>query len=280
MIRYIIVGNQRSGTSAVHLALKGHPEVSALNDEIGIKFFNKGISAFTNGYNSEAENKFSQLLLFDALTQSELTQTTKASGMKIAIDKPANAKLFIECVREKIPGVKIILTYRTDFTAQYGSLMLAKKTGKWHSWVNMITEQNIMINFDALSYTNYLLNCITVVDEIKKLATSHDLIVYNYETDLMSCNFEKLFDFIGVSKLQINWFVPNKISPPPENYIKEYHRFQAKTKYFLENRNDLLKETEKNKVYRIGAFTRKYFQYSKLFKRAVKAVKHASRKFN
>ncbi len=56
MTNYIIIGPARSGTTVTHLILKGHPQVSALNDEIKVmQLFGKGISAYTFGNDSEYE---------------------------------------------------------------------------------------------------------------------------------------------------------------------------------------------------------------------------------
>ena len=56
--RYLIVGYSRSGTTVIHLALKGHPQVSAFNGELRPEpFFSLGISAFNGSPagNSEVE---------------------------------------------------------------------------------------------------------------------------------------------------------------------------------------------------------------------------------
>jgi len=48
--RYLIVGCGRSGSTLIHLLLKGHPNIVALNDELKVSpFFTKGISTFTFG---------------------------------------------------------------------------------------------------------------------------------------------------------------------------------------------------------------------------------------
>ena len=48
ILRYILVGPARSGTTVTHLALKGHPNVSAVRDEVRIDpLFTQGMGAFT-----------------------------------------------------------------------------------------------------------------------------------------------------------------------------------------------------------------------------------------
>lgn len=247
MVRYIIIGNQRSGTSAVHLALKGHPEVSALNDEVNANFFIKGISAFTNGYNNAAEEKKSQLLLFDALTSAEANETTKAKGLKIAVDNPLKAKEIVNCVIEKLPEVKIILTHRRDYTAQYASLKRAQITGKWHSWVNTTGNNVTTLNIKLPLFQQYLLNCLKVFDLLKSLQNTHEVRVFSYEEDLLNNYFDKLFHFLGLEKQEMNWFMSEKVSPAPEEFIKDYRNFKNLAEYYIEYRNELESAVEKLK---------------------------------
>lgn len=82
MIRYIIVGTYRSGTTAVHSCLEGHPEASALSDEARIyPFFTRGISTFTFGDENEIEKSQGHIRLFDALAQISVNNNTKACGL-------------------------------------------------------------------------------------------------------------------------------------------------------------------------------------------------------
>jgi hypothetical protein len=37
--RYVIVGMLRSGTTATHYCLRGHPSVSAVKKEVGVELF-------------------------------------------------------------------------------------------------------------------------------------------------------------------------------------------------------------------------------------------------
>src|SRR5881392_2690686 len=97
MTRYIIIGNQRSGTSAVHNALKDHPECSALNDEIGIDpFFTRGFSVFTHGNESYWENQKGLMNLFNCFTSVQVNEQTKATGLKTVVKEPLSANQFIE----------------------------------------------------------------------------------------------------------------------------------------------------------------------------------------
>ena len=238
MVRYIIVGNQRSGTSAVHNALKDHPECSALNDEIGIDpFFTKGFSVFTHGNESYWENQKGLLRLFDCITSVRATEQTKAIGLKTVVKNEEGANQFIESVKKNLQGIKIIFTYRQDFVAQYGSLKKAQITGIWHSWQKKTSDIRITIKQEA--YEKYLLDCLAALDIIRDLNDTHDLLVFEYEKDLVTGNYKTLFDFVEVSNLPVNWMYTAKVSPEPEVYISDYADYKKKTDYYINNRENL-----------------------------------------
>jgi hypothetical protein len=262
MVRYIIAGNQRSGTSAVHNALKDHPECSALNDEIGIDpFFTQGFSVFTHGNESYWEKEKGLIRLFDCLTSVKATEQTKALGLKTVIKDADRANQFVESVKKNLPGIKIILTYRNDFVAQYASLKRAQSTGKWHSWQKHKTK-DIMITINQETYEKYLLNCLSALDVVQQLKQTHDFLIFDYEMDLMNQNFRKLFDFVGVSNLPVEWMYAEKVSPMPEKYIIDYTKFKEKTDYYINNRGCL--EENVNRLQK---------QANNIFKKALKQIR-------
>ncbi len=103
--RYIIVGLGRSGTTITHLALRGHPQVSAVRDEIKISpLFTQGMATFTisgNKYLSEQEQKNHISALFDAITRLEADENTLASGLKIATTSPQQSAKLVKCLLKK-----------------------------------------------------------------------------------------------------------------------------------------------------------------------------------
>jgi hypothetical protein len=260
MVRYIIVGNQRSGTSAVHNALKDHPECSALNDEIAIDpFFTKGFSVFTHGNESWWEKEAGLIRLFDCLTSIKANEQTKATGLKTVIKDAVRADQFVECVKRNLKDVKIILTYRNDFVAQYASLQKAQITGIWHSWQNETADIKVTIKQEP--YERYLLNCLAALDIAQQLKATHDFLVFDYEKDLMNKNYKKLFDFVGISNLPVEWMYAEKVSPKPEDYIHDYLRYKEKTEYYL-NALEILEET-------VNRFKR---DKKNIFKRAIRRI--------
>src|SRR5262245_41961296 len=107
MIRYVIIGCPRSGTTAVHLALKGHPQVSALNDEMQVSpFFDKGLAAFTFGHEPEEERQITHGLLFDAITSVMATPETRARGLKVCPRSPWQANVVVNALRANFSDVK------------------------------------------------------------------------------------------------------------------------------------------------------------------------------
>ena len=126
--RYLIIGACRSGTTVVHLAIMGHPNVSALNDEVKINpFFTKGISAFTYGNDLEKEKEKGYSVLFDALTKLTADQNTTTHGMKVATNSSYLAKSAIDVLDKYLDNVKIIVIRRRDLVAQFGSGISGKK---------------------------------------------------------------------------------------------------------------------------------------------------------
>jgi len=117
-IRYIIAGPARSGTTITHLAIMGHPNACALNDEINVyPFFYKGFATFTSGAEKEKEKDEGLSILFNALTTVYRADKTIAHGMKTTVQSIDAANVFVEALKIKLKDVKIILTARNDIVA-------------------------------------------------------------------------------------------------------------------------------------------------------------------
>ena len=131
---YLIVGCPRSGTTVIHLLLKGHPNITALNDEIKVSpLFTKGISTFTFGNDLLEEKTLGFSLLFDAITSVSAKDHTRASGAKCVCHSPTQARVVVETLQKHMTNLKIILMVRNDLVAQYGSMLNASKGGINHS---------------------------------------------------------------------------------------------------------------------------------------------------
>ena len=226
MNRYLIIGQMRSGTTVTHLCLKGHPEISALNDEIKVEpFFTQGLSVFTHGNDLPEEKVRGPLVLYDALAGLCATPKVTAWGMKTAISSLTEAKTLIDSLRNGFPGLKIIHTQRDDIVAQYGSLLRAEATGQWHSWSKPIKDPLRTISLLKGKLAQVALQSIEISAALNTLKETHDFFDVSYERDLLPNDmlvFRRLFAFLGVSDVKIDWLNSTKVAPHPQSYIEDY----------------------------------------------------------
>lgn len=228
-LRYLVLGLGRSGTTAIHFALKGHPNVSALNDEVKVEFFSEGLSTFTQRDDNELEKKTGYNLLFDSIAGIFANKETKAIGMKCVPADVKATKILTNAIRKHFPDIKIILLNRKDITAQYGSMVRAQTTGEWHSWRQPEHPSTTQIKINKHLFKKYILRSSLKFNELKTLANSHDLLEVGYEDCLLSENgpdFSKVFDFLGLPKLSATWLNCDKVAPPPEKYISNYDKMR------------------------------------------------------
>ena len=134
MIRYLIVGYSRSGTTATHLALMGHPQISALDGELKPSpFFTNGIRTFTHSHATTEEDRDGYRAIFDAIT-SLSNKAAKAVGAKTACNSAELAQRMLHVLRHNIPEMKVIHMIRDDVIAHYASGIMQARTGVSHSW--------------------------------------------------------------------------------------------------------------------------------------------------
>ena len=68
-VRYVIVGLARSGTTATHAAIYGHPHICAMADELRVSpFFTSGVATFTVSGENQYERRIASDRIFDAIT--------------------------------------------------------------------------------------------------------------------------------------------------------------------------------------------------------------------
>lgn len=133
--RYLIIGRSRSGTTLTHLILMGHPQVSALSDELKAKpLFIQGLSTFTFGNDAKEEKEKGMTALFDAITRLRENSFTMASGAKTVVNSPQLAAQLVRNLQKWMPDLKVIHVVRNDLVALYGSIVQGRKSGVMHSW--------------------------------------------------------------------------------------------------------------------------------------------------
>lgn len=263
--RYFVVGYQRSGTTLIHLLLKDHPDVSALNDELQVSpFFSKGISCFTHGNDYRKEKELGYSRMFDTLTTLMADDRTMAAhGAKCVCNSDTNAKILVDVISRYIPDMKIIHVVRNDLVAQYASMLSSSKSGIMHSWYRGYEKhktKNIHIN--RLLFIRYVLSCLDTYAVINKLKHTNPFYTSVYEEYLKNPDKAKseLFSFIGVPDLNPDWLTSKKVLPDPESFIHQYRKYyslmeQIKDQY--EN-NTLPAST----IFMAKAFSRLYYQFN------------------
>ena len=224
--RYIIIGYARSGTTVTHLALMGHPNVAALNDEMQIEpFFSKGISTFTFGNDMKEEKEKGYTTLFNALSLLRADENTCAHGIKIVCNSPKRAKILIDVLQNYLKDIKIILIIRKDLVAQYGSAQSGVKSGIMHSWYEGFENRHTAkIKINKWRFTAYVLNVFRVYDELLELKKTHDLLEIYYED--IQTSYGKMFEFLNVQPMEPKWLRSKKVMPPPNEYIINYTRMK------------------------------------------------------
>lgn len=229
--RYIVVGMLRSGTTATHHCLRGHPSVSAFRPEVGVEpLFNEGMTAFTFGKTgTEREQERGIPALFDAMTSIQQTNERRARGIKCAIATPAIAETFVDGVRTHLPDTKIIHVSRRDALARYASLRKSEKTGTWRRSAKRQGPQRIQLSIDIHDFAEYVIDSYRIRNQLQALRTSHDVLKIAYEEVLLEGGLSThapLFEFVGVKPMEAKWLEDRKLSPPVREYVKNYRELE------------------------------------------------------
>lgn len=224
--RYLIAGYKRSGTTFTHLLLKGHPRVSALNDEMTVApFFDGGVETYTiGGCLSSAERNFGRRRLFDAIVGAN-EPVADAFGAKIAIGNARAAASVVECLGTHMPDMKVILVRRSDIVAQYGSLLQRRRTHVAHSWNPGFGKSPVArIRIDRILFARYVAGVFDTLAELDKLRATNDVLDVCYED--LSANvdgqYRRILEFLGLSYTEATWLDSKKVLPPPAEYITNY----------------------------------------------------------
>lgn len=241
--RYIVVGMLRSGTTATHYCLRGHPSVSALQPEVGVEpLFEKGMTAFTFGKRgTDVEEERGVSALFDAITSIQQTEERRARGIKCAIATSALAQTFVEGMRAHLPDTKIIHVERRDAVARYASLQKSKQTERWRRSTDGTGPKRIRMTLDAHDFAEYVIDSYRIRTRLDALRTSHDVLTVSYEDVILEGNLpihSPLFEFVGVEPKKATWLKDRKLSPPAREYVENYEELKqlcAELRERLEN---------------------------------------------
>lgn len=224
LTQFLVLGPQRSGTTVTYVAVRDHPQVCGLSDEVDpVALFDRGVLVFTR---SEFVNPRLRPVyiprLFEAIALAEAKPTTRAGGMKSAVANRKQAELMVQSLCGPLRHVKVILTIRSDLIAQFGSLKRAQATDQWHSW-RAGNKIDIKLTLDVNEFVNYVKTCRELNELLRSIASARpDVLELSYETDILADPrgaASKLFAFLGVDDLEPTWVKSEKVAPPPEDYI-------------------------------------------------------------
>ncbi len=220
--RYVIAGLPRSGTTFIHKAIAGHPNASALNDELRVSpFWDRGLSTFTFGHETPEEQRAGHVALFDAVTSMAASAETQALGVKCCVSSPEEAELVVTSAMRRIPGVKMIVVVRRDLVAQYASLLRARRGGAWHSWRDADRPPVAHVHIRPVLFDRYVTNALDTLARLRCEPAAHIVVFEELVADKAE-GFREIFDFLDLPDVPIDWELGDKVSPLPEAYVDNY----------------------------------------------------------
>lgn len=227
---YLIVGFQRSGTTMTHLLLAGHPAVSALGGELRRPFYEEGLAVFTGGYLNETETAHHHRVLFDAITTIRATDDTRYHGAKTVVNSPRGARHVVAVLRRSFPDMKVVMVRRNDWVAQYGSVLQRARTGIAHSWRKGKDGQPWMpgeadpVSINPLLFRLYAMRVHETLEELDALRSTHPVHVLDYEAYCRDpdAGYRAVLRFLELPYVEPTWMFSQKVSPPPEDFIRNY----------------------------------------------------------
>jgi hypothetical protein len=232
--RYVIAGLPRSGTTFIHKAIAGHPNASALNDELRVSpFWDQGISTFTFGHETPEEQRAGHAALFDAVTSIAASAETRALGVKCCVSSPKDAELVVTSATRTIPGVKLIVVVRRDLVAQYASLLRARRGGAWHSWRHPDRPPVAHVHIRPLLFERYVTNALDTLAILRCEPGAH-IVVFEELVAGKADGFREIFDFLDLPDVAIDWELGDKVSPLPAAYIDNYGEMSKRLAVLVE----------------------------------------------
>lgn len=234
--RYFVTGMQRSGTSLIHHGVRGHPEISAFQNEVGVtRFFEQGASFFCFDEEiGEGEKAAAPVSLFDCLAGLTADDETRVLGLKSLPLNAGQARRLVNGITAHFPKALILRVKRQDPVARYGSLIKSKKTGIWkiEDTKNKSVNPNPTIYINKYDLIDYILESYRIEKEIDRLYHTHRVFTIDYEDDISDYNtsdwslFEAVFEFLNVEPTPPGWLHMRKLSPRPEKYVINYSDLQ------------------------------------------------------
>lgn len=240
--RYLIIGYQRSGTTALHTLLSGHPNIACFAGELREPYFSRGLTSFNGGYQTPEEAERGHGLLFDAITGAHVTADTQIQGAKTVCNTANRAAVINDVVLNRLAGIKIIVIERRDLVAQYGSRLVTKRTGVYHSWQKDNSQAKSAapapVRIDRHLFKRYAMVVQRTYNEIRKLEGQVPYLHLTHEAFLEDSQsvYQQALDFLGLPVVEPDWFESRKVLPHASTYIQDYERM---TELLQQTRADL-----------------------------------------
>lgn len=228
--RFIIAGMKRSGTTLLHSALTGHPDVKGVRGEvIGLKVISHGPDLFT--FNRVRTLGIDPV----SLTRSNLEylfslfdDRPQAVGFKTAFHLPELARSFLQAVKEADPGIKVITTVRKDCLATAASMMLAQKLKRFHTVGNQKTK-DIRVRIDPVVFSRDVIRFRDMIDVFEGTIERGNHLGLTYEEDLArgveQC-YAKVCQFLNLEPVDPSWVKMKKQARHPSEFVSNYERLR------------------------------------------------------
>ena len=238
--RYLIIGSARSGTTALHLAVLGHPNAAGLVDELRTApLLTEGRAVFTRGKEPKHDREWMLPAVFDALTTLNADERTTAHGAKVVCNSPKTASAMVSVLQQQLRALKIIIVRRNDLVAQFGSGISGQRSGIMHAWNKGAQRRAVdKITINRWQFTAFAAGRLRTYDTLSALNHSHEVLNVEYESLLDDSDgvYRSIYRFLGLSYVQPTWIAASKLLPPPDQYILNYDPLQSRLRMIKENR--------------------------------------------
>ena len=135
------------------------------------------------------------------------------------------ARKVVNVLQNHLKDLKVLIIYRKDLVAQYGSAVHAKKSGIWHSWYKECDKMKASkIKISKWRFIAYVARVVKMYDALKELKNTHDVLELYYEDLILDPSnfYRKIYQFLNLPIVNPTWLKSKKVLPPPQDYIFNY----------------------------------------------------------
>jgi hypothetical protein len=223
---------QRSGTTFLHATLNKRPDTVLFHHELWAEEF---FGNFIQGWIHNENGYFCASHIWFALLQWQIDAemlnplALRFNGAKANFNSHKSIEKIAKGWSQGFPQIKPIGIIRSDQIAKLGSHLRAQRTGNWHQWTandDPGSNFSVRIKLDVHAKM-YIISSILANRKLRDFVYSLNGLLLSYEEDLLkspeSC-IRKIECFLGMMPYQYDFTKHTKLSPPPEQYIEDYHK--------------------------------------------------------